>query len=89
MVNKNDDKDLENFLYPRNPYHGDFKPEKLAFNANLQEFAQKVGYVCSLETGGKISSEEAYQKIKELWKMLKSSKKSLGIGKNKPDSEET
>jgi len=72
------------FLYPQSRYYGRFTPEDLAFNANLQEFAQKVSYISNLETGGKLSSEEAYKKIKDLWKQLKESKKALGIGKNLP-----
>ena len=39
------------FLYPRYPYKGEFTPENLLFNANLQEFAQKASYFCALETG--------------------------------------
>ncbi len=70
------------FLYPQSRYYGRFTAEHLAFNANLQEFAQKVSYISALETGGKLSSEEAYNKIKFLWKELKQSKKALGIGKN-------
>ena len=71
----NDNKD--NFLYSQARYRGDFSPEKLAFNANLQEFTQKIGYICALETNGKISSKEAYDRIKKLWKQLKASKKEL------------
>jgi hypothetical protein len=48
----------------------------------MQEFSQKVGYITSLETAGKISPEESYRRIKALWKELKSSKKQLGIGKH-------
>jgi hypothetical protein len=33
---------LYNFLYPRNNYYGEFKPEYVVFNANLQEFSQQV-----------------------------------------------
>ncbi|MEA5572559.1 hypothetical protein [Calothrix sp. UHCC 0171] len=76
--------DKDNFLYPRRPYHGDFTPENLAFNANLQEFAQRVGYITDLETAGKIPSEEAYRQIKELWTQFNSSKEELGIGNNTP-----
>ena len=72
----------DEFLYPRRPYRGKFKPEHLVFNANLQEFAQKVSYICNLETAGKISPDRAYQQIKNLWKKLKQSKKALGIGEN-------
>lgn len=69
------------FLHPRSRYRGQFKPENLAFNANLQEFAQRVTYICNLETNGKLSPEESYQQIRTLWKQLKQSKKQLGIGK--------
>ncbi|MBE9068280.1 hypothetical protein IQ260_16635 [Leptolyngbya cf. ectocarpi LEGE 11479] len=67
----------QSFITPRAPYHGEFTPERLVFNANLQEFANRVSLICNLETGGKIASEDAYKQIKQLWKALKSSKKSL------------
>ncbi|MBW4512228.1 MAG: hypothetical protein KME64_37910 [Scytonematopsis contorta HA4267-MV1] len=74
-----DYKDKENYLFPRSRYYGNFKPENLVFNANLQEFAQKVGYISSLETSGKLSPEEAYNQIEMLWEQLESSNKELGI----------
>ena len=70
------------FFYPKSRYYGQVKPENLVFNANLQEFAQKINYICNLETAGKIKPEQAYQQIKELWKQLKFSKKELAIGEN-------
>ncbi|MDF5733307.1 MAG: hypothetical protein PUP92_36315 [Rhizonema sp. PD38] len=73
-------RDKDEFLYPRSRYYGQVKPQNLIFNANLQEFAQKVGYITSLETSGKISPQEAYSQIKLLWKQLKQSKKELNIG---------
>jgi hypothetical protein len=75
------------FLYPQSRYWGRFTPEELAFNANLQEFAQKISYISALQTGGKISSEQAYKDIKSLWKQLKKSKKELGVGVNIPKTE--
>ena len=75
--------DKNNFIYPRSRYYGKFQPENLVFNANLQEFAQKISYITCLETGGKLSSEEDYQQIRALWKQLKRSKKDLAIGVNK------
>jgi hypothetical protein len=69
----------EQFLYPRSSYRGEFTPENMLFNANLQEFAQRVGYICNLETSGKIKPGEAYRHIKVMWKQLKQSKKELGI----------
>ncbi|MBN3925702.1 hypothetical protein [Nostoc sp. NMS4] len=74
--------DKNNFLYPRSRYYGKFQPENLVFNANLQEFSQKISYITSLETGGKLSQEEAYEQIKALWKQLKHSKKQLALGRN-------
>ncbi len=74
--------DKDNFLYPRGRYYGQVKPENLVFNANLQEFAQKISYICNLETAGKITPQEAYEQIKVLWKNLKRSKKQLRIGEN-------
>lgn len=67
------------FLYPRHAYRGQFQPQNLMFNANLQEFAQCVMYISNLETNGKLTPEESYNQIKVLWKQLKRSKKSLGI----------
>lgn len=70
----------QDFLYPKENYRGNFSPSKpnnLVFNANLQEFAQKTGYICGLETNGKISAEEAYDRIKELWHQLRISKQKL------------
>ena len=80
--------DKEDFLYPRSPYRGQVKPENLVFNANLQEFAQRVSYICNLETGGKLPPEEAYEQIKVLWQNLRQSKKQLGIGESPFSSEE-
>jgi isopropylmalate/homocitrate/citramalate synthase len=82
VINRSD------FIYHRNRYSGAVQPENLVFNANLQEFAQKVGYISSLETAGKLSPEEAYRQIKALWRELKSSKKQLGIGQKPFELEE-
>jgi hypothetical protein len=72
--------ELCDFLYPRSPYDGQFQPEYLVFNANLQEFSQRVSYICSLQTSGRLSPEEAYKQINSLWKQLKRTKKNLEVG---------
>ncbi len=74
--------DQFDFLHPRSRYRGEVKPENLVFNANLQEFSQRITYICCLETGGKLTPAESYREIKSLWKQLKRSKKQLGIGSN-------
>lgn len=81
-------KQIDFFLYHNNRYYGQVKPENLVFNSNLQEFTQKVSYICSLETSGKLTPEEAYRQIKGLWKDLKRSKKQLGIGVKPVDDEQ-
>lgn len=79
-MSQESDNNKNNFLFPKGSYHGDLSPSNpnnLVFNANLQEFAQKVAYICGLETNGKISAEEAYDQIKELWHQLQTSKREL------------
>ncbi|MGF1603644.1 MAG: hypothetical protein ACFCU8_16790 [Thermosynechococcaceae cyanobacterium] len=78
---------INQYLHPRSRYQGEFTPQNLAFNANLQEFAQKIGYICALETSGKIPSVQAYKDIKALWKELKASKKHLEIGPEASDDD--
>ena len=41
----------------------------------MDEFALKVSYICGLEQNHKFSSEEAYERIKFLWKKLKKFRK--------------
>ena len=81
-MTESNSQDKNNFLYPRSRYYGKFQPENLVFNANLQEFSQRISYITCLETAGKLSQEEAYQQIKALWKQLKHSKKELAVGGN-------
>lgn len=80
--------DRTDFFYPRSRYYGEVKPENLVFNANLQEFAQRVSYICNLETAGKMHPEDAYSQIKELWNNLRRSKEELGVGQNPFRSDE-
>ena len=67
----------ESFLYPLGNYYGEFTPQNLAFNANLQQFGQQVMYLCNLEANGKMSPEDTYDEIRKFWKQLKHSKKEL------------
>lgn len=68
-------------LCPHSRYYGEFTPQNLLFDSNLQEFSNRVGIVTALATGGKLMPNEAYDQIKSLWHKLKASKKQLGIGK--------
>lgn len=69
--------DNDNFLYQRYRYLGKYTPESFLFNANLQEFSQRVCYLSNLETLGKISSQECYEEIELLWQQLTQSFKAL------------
>jgi hypothetical protein len=71
--------DKDRLLYPRSAYYGHLKPANLVFNANLQEFSQRVGYISALENGGKIPPQEAYKQVKTLWKALKRSYRQLDL----------
>lgn len=75
----------EGFLYPHSQYRGHFSPEELVFDANLQEFAQRVSYICGLESNGKLSPKTAYEEIRTLVHQLKQSKKELLDDSNPPD----
>ena len=64
--------------------------EEMIFDANLKEFAVRIGLIVGLESNAKIGPAEAYDRIKDLWKQLKKSKKNLGVGSEpKTDEPET
>jgi hypothetical protein len=73
---------FSDFFMPRYPYRGKVNPENLVFDANLQEFAQRVSHISNLELSGKISPQDSYAQIRSLWKELKRSKKMLRVGEN-------
>jgi len=67
----------DDFLYPTGRYYGEFSPQKLVFDANLQEFSHRVTIICALENGGKIPPIDAYNQIKALWQKLSNSRDNL------------
>ncbi|WP_206293449.1 DUF7219 family protein [Humisphaera borealis] len=54
-----------------------FSPEELLMEANIREFGHTISLICALETGGKITSDEAYTLIKKTWRELKESRNML------------
>ena len=59
-------------------YRGsDWSPERLMFHQNLESFADQVGLIVGLQANGKLSQDEAYDKIKKIWKGLKFTRESL------------
>jgi hypothetical protein len=54
-----------------------FPGKQYMLTTNLQAFGHKVDLLCVLQTGGKISDEDAYAEIRALWKELKDANGSL------------
>jgi hypothetical protein len=77
----------DDFLYPTGRYYGEFTPEKLLFDANLQEFSHRVTIICALENGGKLPPVDAYNQIKALWQKLSNSRNNLLADDESPDKE--
>ncbi|MEM6592185.1 MAG: hypothetical protein AAF651_10040 [Cyanobacteria bacterium P01_C01_bin.73] len=75
MTNHN----LHNYLYPKATYHGQVTPAHLAFNDHLQEFSQRVSYIANLQTAGKLSAEEAFQRVQTLWTRLSQTSQTLKL----------
>ncbi|MFN9870277.1 MAG: hypothetical protein ACK55E_02435 [Cyanobacteriota bacterium] len=65
-------------------YRGaDWSPQRLVFHQNLETFAERVGLIVALQSNGKLSQEQAYARIRRMWKDLRASKDELldGAGK--------
>jgi transposase InsO family protein len=70
-------RDRDSFIYPHSRYGGHFTPQELIFDANLQEFSQRVSYICGLESNGKMTPGMAYEEIRKLVHQLKQSQQEL------------
>ena len=71
--------DKSNFIYHQ--YLGEFTPQNFVFNANLQEFSQRVYYISNLHSEEKLSLQECYEEIELVWQQLTQSFKALEIDK--------
>jgi len=59
-------------------YRGaDWSPDRLMFHQNLETFAERVGLIVGLQANGKLSQDQAYDQIKQVWKQLKLSRDEL------------
>lgn len=56
---------------------GHWTPQRAAFHHNLELFAERIGLIVALQSNGKISQEDSYTQIRDLWKTLKESRKEL------------
>jgi hypothetical protein len=60
----------QNFLYPISPYHGKDYFKGLMPNRKLQQFTAEVNYIAGLHGNGKLSTQQAFQKIENLYQVL-------------------
>jgi hypothetical protein len=44
------------------------------FHQNLEIFAERVGLIVGLQANGKLSQDQAYDQIRQIWKQLKHSR---------------
>lgn len=61
-------------------YQGEFSPQHLAFNANLQEFTHRVNQIVSAQGQGRMTDSDALRQIEQLWQELGRSRTGLGLG---------
>jgi hypothetical protein len=72
------ERDVKSPMEAHGSYRGsDWTPERLMFHQNLESFADQVGLIVGLQANGKMSQDEAYAKIKKIWKGLKFTRSSL------------
>lgn len=72
-------------LYPRHRYRGEpWTPQAAAFHNNLEEFAEQVGLIVGLQCNGKLSQEQAYSRIKNLWQQIQESHHQLFGASDRP-----
>jgi hypothetical protein len=67
----------------------EFSAEQILMEANIREFGHSISLICALETGGKITPQEAYALIKKTWRELKTSRRGLFSKKTGGDTTAT
>jgi len=69
----------EEFLYPTPPINPDADMSFLDITQinNLNNFTHHVSYLTNMAIGGKMTTEDAYKQIKNLYKAMRQSRKSL------------
>ena len=74
--------DKEQFLFPTPPIdpNSDVNFFDIVTINNLNNFSNHVSILTNMAIGGKINSDEAYQGIKQWYKILKKSHKTLKNG---------
>ncbi|BAQ62583.1 hypothetical protein GM3708_2989 [Geminocystis sp. NIES-3708] len=60
----------QDFLYPISSYHGKDYFNGLIPNQKLQKFTSEVTYIAGLHGNGKLSTQQAFEKIEHLCHIL-------------------
>ncbi|MBL1208547.1 hypothetical protein [Geminocystis sp. GBBB08] len=60
----------QDFLYPISSYHGKDYFQGLIPNQKLQRFTAEINYIAGLHGNGKLSTQQAFQKIEYLCQVL-------------------
>ncbi|MBK4731465.1 hypothetical protein JJD41_16570 [Oxynema sp. CENA135] len=82
------------FLYPHSHFHGELTPENIEFHNKMEDFVQRSSILSNLASNGKISLEQAFTEIGDLWEELCQKKEQLNIGtssdvsKNEPSEKQ-
>ncbi|OKH29815.1 hypothetical protein NIES2101_42960 [Calothrix sp. HK-06] len=72
----------ETSLNSQNHYCGQGRKKDLIFRSKLKEFSELIDVICALQRYGNMTSEEADEEIKLLWKSLSRSKTKLKVHKD-------
>jgi len=88
--NVDDDSVVRSPMEAHGSYRGDdWSPQRLVFHQNLETFAERVGLIVALQSNGKLSQEQAYARIRRMWKDLRTSKDELLDGSSKRNGKDS
>ncbi|MEO1210973.1 MAG: hypothetical protein AAFX78_15725 [Cyanobacteria bacterium J06638_20] len=71
------DQALQSLLYGYASYRHSDQPEHRLFNRMLQHFAQRVTYLCSLHSNGKLSADDFIGAVDAMWEEIERCKAQL------------
>jgi hypothetical protein len=61
-------------------YENQANAEYLMYIDTLQEFSVQLSFIASLTSAGKLSVQESYLRVQQLWEILSASKERLQFG---------
>ena len=70
------------FIRPHSHFYGKPSPENIEFHNLMQDFVQEASLISNLAGNGKMSLDDAFTDIEQLWNQLIKSKEELSMGKD-------